>query len=427
MIEHRVRREPSSPGRTRSRAGALRRTLCGLGAALLLPSPAAADEGLRLDFREEVQNLPILKLHLLRASATRVRECDGIGGSIRHGSLPFRRAGEGAASQRSFIPFVALYREGRAPALLVDHDRDGVVSCAESLGTLPHPRRNGRAFRTVPLAWGADGAPARSQRVRLVLPERLEQDALGDFELELIDVPTARLEVGGHATTWLLMDGNRTGLFGDGFDDAVLVHWEGGGALSLDAYGGHRFSPQAVIRLPWGDYRVVEADPLGRFLTLGAAPAEAARLWTVHAAGETPPPGTCLTRDGDPVTIGGARAGHQIAYYWISTCGACGEDMRALAPLVERFHGRGISFVGVSLDGDRADFEAFLQEHRPGWPQCDSNGRLWDTSLAFRYGVRGGGDFVVLGPSGVVTAKGHGHRELGETALGLIGDETSRR
>jgi hypothetical protein len=60
--------------------------------------------------------------------------------------------------------------------------------------------------------------------------------------------------------------------------------------------------------------------------------------------------------------------------------------------LYERYHGRGFTIVGISVDDDRYELETFLAENQIPWPTLfsdDSNHTGVDHPAAVQYGVSG--------------------------------------
>ncbi|MGH9870598.1 MAG: hypothetical protein ACREAA_20870 [Candidatus Polarisedimenticolia bacterium] len=376
----------------------------------------------RLDFVPEVQNVPVARHRLEGRPSTVASYCPALRGDVRYGFIPIGPV-RSTAGDRPHGLFVAVAQDQSAPPrLFVDRNLDGAVGCEESFETLPHPGRAGAFLRTMPLPPALPDSP----RVRFVVSGGAAPDERGAVEVELVDVPTSRTPIGGRPATWLLVDGNLDGVFDGGFGDALLASLDSNVPVSLDPYAGSRLPFGAVLHLADAAYRLESVDPAGRYAVLPpASPADAA-LWRRYALGEKPPESACETLDGRTVRVGGERDGFQVIYFWLSTCGRCSEDMQVLAPAVVAARAPGVTLVGVSLDGAVSDYEAFIEAHRPDWPQCRAGARLWDDPMAFRFGVRAGGDFAVLGPDGRIVATGNGH-ELILSSLDRIGREAPGR
>ncbi len=73
--------------------------------------------------------------------------------------------------------------------------------------------------------------------------------------------------------------------------------------------------------------------------------------------------------------------------FWASWCGPCVAEMPNVIAAYEEFHDQGFEVLGVSLDDEKSDFEAFLAEH-PGmkWRQV-FDGKGWGSDVGELYGV----------------------------------------
>jgi peroxiredoxin len=76
-----------------------------------------------------------------------------------------------------------------------------------------------------------------------------------------------------------------------------------------------------------------------------------------------------------------------LVVFWASWGGqSVRRELPDLVKLYEKFHGKGLEVIGVSLDNERADLEAFLKEHQMAWPQIFEPGGI-DSRLATEYGI----------------------------------------
>jgi thiol-disulfide isomerase/thioredoxin len=71
--------------------------------------------------------------------------------------------------------------------------------------------------------------------------------------------------------------------------------------------------------------------------------------------------------DGQAVSL--AQPG-KVVYvdFWASWCGPCGQSMPFLNELHEQLNAKGLAVVGVNLDENKADAEAFLGNHPVKFP-----------------------------------------------------------
>ena len=396
--------------------------MCGL----LLVS-CAAPEG-RLTFERETQNLRFRNTQLQLESRDGVTVgCETVTGDAAFGLIPHRQAGEQMTSRENFLHFAAIYGEGAPPVLFVDLDGDRDLSCAEEVPLLKHPKHAGTLFRTLTLNWTDDGAGERSQRYRINLPAVLTLDPEGDrYSVELVDVPVARWNQDGTETVWVLYDGNHDGIFDQGFGDAILVDSSGEGRMNLDPYSENFFSFHAPVEVPWGVFTVADVDRGGRYLQLSRVDAEAEISSARRLGlGDAVPDIGCNLPDGSPVSLGGASGRYQLAFFWLSHCEACTEHVRAINALLPTIDRDRLTAVGVSLDGERSDYDDFVAATQPDWPQCFVGKTLWDNRVARRFGVQTPSDFVLIDPGGALVMVGNGFDQLQESLVSLQLEQAS--
>lgn len=115
------------------------------------------------------------------------------------------------------------------------------------------------------------------------------------------------------------------------------------------------------------------------------------------AAGRPSPDFTATDRDGRTYTLADLRGKYLYIDLWASWCGPCRRELPHLQRLAERFAGREILFVGLSVDDDRqAWLEALDTEAYPGL-------QLWldpSSSFAADYGVESIPRFILLDKQG---------------------------
>ena len=63
--------------------------------------------------------------------------------------------------------------------------------------------------------------------------------------------------------------------------------------------------------------------------------------------------------------------------------------MPELKRAYEKFKGRDVEFIGISLDQDAEDVLSYCKSNGLTWPQfCDPE-KAWETDIALQWGVRG--------------------------------------
>lgn len=363
---------------------------------------------LQLDFAHEVQNLRFVRQELRTRIPDGTYECPTSGETF-FGTIPHRYVGEPLTSSLHQIPFVVAYSESPGvPELWSDLDNDQRISCEERISLVAHPHRSDRVLRTLTISWAEDGAPRRTQRYRLILPSRLETGSPPEYSLELVDVPVARQRIAEIETLWILFDGNHDGRIDGRAGDALLIDATGSRRIDLDPTGENFHSLHLPLDLPWGSYRVSELDPNGPSLTLTPQdqrrPDEPARGDSGYL-----PSIDCPNPPEGPLRLGGDVGKPQLIYFWLAGCGSCAVEVgklnEALAALGTL---EALRVVGVSLNEDHEDFEQFVAEHDPAWPQCFAGAMLWDNPVAAHFGVYQPSSTVVLDARGRVVHRGQG-------------------
>jgi thiol-disulfide isomerase/thioredoxin len=75
-----------------------------------------------------------------------------------------------------------------------------------------------------------------------------------------------------------------------------------------------------------------------------------------------------------------------LVVFWASWASPVKLDLPELIKVYDKYHPRGLEIVGVNLDNDRAELDAFLKEHQLAWPQIFENGGM-ESRLAVDYGI----------------------------------------
>ena len=146
---------------------------------------------------------------------------------------------------------------------------------------------------------------------------------------------------------------------------------------------------------------VTAADAARGEITL---PEIAAAVVPVPAVGDTPAL-SFQRSDGTAGTLADCRGRHTLVHFWASWCGPCKQQLPALRRLQERFAGRGLALLGLSLDDHQAAWQAALKRLDLPWPQ----GRL---AAARAAGVSSVPAYWLLDRTGKLVAKSNGPEEL---------------
>jgi thiol-disulfide isomerase/thioredoxin len=75
-----------------------------------------------------------------------------------------------------------------------------------------------------------------------------------------------------------------------------------------------------------------------------------------------------------------------LIVFWASWADPVKRDLPDLVRVYEKYRGRGLELVGVNLDNERADLDAYLKANPLGWPQIFESGGM-ESRLAIEYGI----------------------------------------
>jgi peroxiredoxin len=90
---------------------------------------------------------------------------------------------------------------------------------------------------------------------------------------------------------------------------------------------------------------------------------------------------------GEAIDTTQARGKSVLVVFWASWGGqSVRREIPDLVKLGEKFRGKNLEVIGVSLDNDKAELEAFLKDQQVPWPQIFEPGGI-DSRLATEYGI----------------------------------------
>src|SRR5262249_49934482 len=75
-----------------------------------------------------------------------------------------------------------------------------------------------------------------------------------------------------------------------------------------------------------------------------------------------------------------------LVIFWASWATPFKTELPELKKIAEKYRDRGLEVVGVNLDNERAEVDAFLKENPLAWPQVFEGGGL-EGRLAIEYGI----------------------------------------
>lgn len=121
-------------------------------------------------------------------------------------------------------------------------------------------------------------------------------------------------------------------------------------------------------------------------------------LWAADPkVGDAFPPLADFTLDGTLPELKGKLV---LVDFWASWCGPCRQSFPALQEIYTKYKDQGLVVLGVSLDEDRADMEAFLKKMKIDFPNVrDPKGKL-----AEKLNIEAIPSSFLISPSGNIVA-----------------------
>ena len=118
----------------------------------------------------------------------------------------------------------------------------------------------------------------------------------------------------------------------------------------------------------------------------------------------TPAPDFQLqTPDGKTLKFSEFSKGKYVVIdFWASWCPDCRKDLPEIIRLYNKFHEKGVEFLGVSFDTDKEKWTDFLAKSGVPYPQVSELKRMNQSEVAKAYGVRWIPSIYLVGPDGKV-------------------------
>ncbi len=123
------------------------------------------------------------------------------------------------------------------------------------------------------------------------------------------------------------------------------------------------------------------------------------------SVGNVAPDFTGFTPEGKPLALKDIKAKVTIIDFWASWCGPCRRENPNVVRMYDKYHGKGLEIIGVSLDknGQKDRWIKAIEKDGLTWPQV-SNLKGWNEPIAVQYGVRSIPATFILDESGKIVA-----------------------
>ena len=102
---------------------------------------------------------------------------------------------------------------------------------------------------------------------------------------------------------------------------------------------------------------------------------------------------------------------YTLVDFWASWCGPCCAEMPNVVKAYNKFHGKGLEIVGVSLDNNKNAWLKGLERLKMAWPQM-SDIKGWECEGAALYGIKSIPSNILIDRNGKIVAKNLREEEL---------------
>jgi peroxiredoxin len=160
-------------------------------------------------------------------------------------------------------------------------------------------------------------------------------------------------------------------------------------------------------------------DRAVRSSALGLQVQEVLRGAKLTAVGKPAPAFSQNDVEGKAVALSSFEGSYLLVDFWASWCGPCRQENPNVVRAWQKYHARGFTIMGISLDDQRDRWVAAIKKDGLTWTQV-SDLKGWDNQVAMLYAIKGIPMNFLLDKHGTIIARGLTGEELDKKLAELL-------